>query len=499
MKYNPRRSVRSWLVGTSNLAHDGDPSNTAPTVSQRERAWRRIAWGFVAVALIAGAASGLYRAGNDRPDWGDLAAESRYTWQHEQTANDTAMFGYLPTTTFALWPFTTWLDWPIGPALFVLSNVAAAVASIWIVQRWWLGQGSGGAVVWAAALVAVNFAHAIQANQTTMWTLVLVVGGLALVECKWGFAGGVVLGLAMLLKTIPVLLIGYVILRRRWRAIPGILFAVIVFDLSPSVTFFGLERAVDEHHAWLQRAEWHSNSRQIWDPLLRVHRHGSNSSYSAVLTRWLRARPDADRQVILYGDPPADVIAYYRAGLAPDEVLSLDPMPPRSGAAWREKRVNIDWVPRFHVVDWPAAAVYGLWAVTLVAGFAWLAWLTGRSVGRQEDWTPIAALWLLAMFWPSPMARHYYLAWAFPAIAVVVGQLRHGAVLYAGRMLRSYWLPIAALVVWGVGVAGLGWRVGRWYGLPLLTVLVLMAAVARARTRRLLVDDGASAEEQAVP
>ena len=31
-----------------------------------------------------------------------------------------------------------------------------------------------------------------------------------------------------------------------------------------------------------------------------------------MLTRWLRARPAVDRQVILFGDPPAEVIADYR-------------------------------------------------------------------------------------------------------------------------------------------------------------------------------------------
>jgi hypothetical protein len=446
----------------------------------------RVAWLIVAVVLASGVVGGVYRGVTNQPDWGDLQSESRYVWEHGHTAPGTAMFGYLPATTFALWPFTTWLPRPVGVSLFVTSNLAALVASIWIVWRWWLEKrGAAGAFVWPVLLVCANFQHALQSNQLTAWTLLLCVAGLTLVGRRRDFLGGLVVGLAALLKIMPGLLLVYLLLRRRWWALAGVLVAVVVCDLLPSVACFGWQGAIDEHQAWVRRTAWHSNRRLIEQPLLRVHRHGTNASLAAVLTRWLRAVPDANRQVILYGKPPAEVVARYQAALAPDEILTLDPMPPRD-APWAEKRVDISWVPRFHVADWSPEVVWSIWATLLVLGFAALGWFTWRrGAPALGDWAPASALWMLAMFWPSPMTRHYYLAWAFPAIVVVWYTL-----LRTWKETRRRWSPgsilaTSALAGWLVGVAGLGSNLLRWYGLHLAVLALLTAATAWAWHRAL--------------
>ena len=225
------------------------------------------------------------------------------------------MFGYLPATTFALWPFTAWLPQPLGLVLFVTSNLLAVIASLWIVHRWWWSSlGSRGFwFVWPVLLVCANLQHALQANQLTLWTLLLCVAGLTLVGRRRDFLGGLVLGLAAVIKIMPGILLLYLLLRRRWRRSAAWSLRPWCSNVLPSVAFFGWHGAIHEHQAWLRRAEWHSNRQLIEQPLLRVHRHGTNSSFAAVLTRWLRALPPVDRQVILYGDPPAEVVARYRA------------------------------------------------------------------------------------------------------------------------------------------------------------------------------------------
>jgi hypothetical protein len=483
------------------------PAETAP--DRRRRVSRLIAWIVVAAAIVVGVVGGLHRALNDEPDWRDLAAEVRYVWQHEHTAPGTAMFGYLPTATFVLWPFMAWTPLPIGAGLYLLSNVLAAVGSIWIVRRWWLpDRPAGASFVWPVLLICVNFAHAIQANQLTLWTLFLCVAGLALVERRHGLSGGLLLGLAMLIKTMPAVLGVYLLLRRRWFALLGVIAAIVLFDALPSVAFFGWRGAIDEHQAWLRRAGWHSNLRQIEEPLLWAHRHGSNASYAAVLTRWLRGVPDAQRQVILYGQPPAEVVEQTRAALAPGEILTFDPMPPREGQ-WEAKRVDVAWVPRFHVAELSAETVRWIWGGTLAAGLAALAWATwkrsrravatsGRTDGyygeqagiqaapkteqpiQTQNWAPIAALWILTMFWPSPMARHYYLAWAFPALAVVWCTLERELPARGFRWRAGMRLAGAALVAWVAGVACIGWLLARWYGVHLAALALLMAATAWA-------------------
>jgi hypothetical protein len=473
-------------------------------------ALERAAWMVVGIALVVGAVGGLYRAVKNKPDWRDLQIEARYVWEHGHTAPGTAMFGYLPTATFVLWPFMVWTPLPVGATLYVASNVAAGVASIWIVRRWWrVGGASAGSFVWAVLLVSANLAHAIQANQLTMWTLLLCVAGLTLVERRGSFGGGLLVGLATCIKTMPGIFGVYLLLRRRWAALAGMVAALILFDAVPSVAFFGWRGALAEHRAWLRRAGWHSNWRQIDEPLLWAHRHGSNASYAAVLTRWLRAVPDVKSQIILYGQPPADLIVQTRATLAPGELLAFDPMPPREGP-WSEKRVDVAWVPRFHLAALSARAVWIIWAGTLTAGFAALIWATWRTAGSRcprymarqgasaastDDrlpggasggpcppygWPVVAALWMLAMFWPSPMARHYYLAWVFPAIAAVWRALLFELHIRDFRWSAGARLAAAALIAWSIGVLCLGWFLVRWYGIHLAALVLLTAATAWA-------------------
>ena len=481
----------------------------APSIGTRwPAALHTAAWIFVGIGLVVGIVGGINRGLHDRPDWGDFQYETRYVWEHGHTRPGTAMFGYLPTATFVLWPFTVWLPDAVGTVTFVALNAAAAIAVIWIVWRYWLGTAANrDALALAACLAAGNFAHGISANQLTLLTLLLLVAGLALIHHKREYLGGLTLGGAILIKALPALLIGYLLIARRWRAMVAIVLAVVLFDFVPSMLVFGGRGTIEEHRAWVRRAGWHSNWHQIDQPFLRVHRHRSNTSYSAALTRWLREPPAATKQVILYGNPPADVVAQYQRSLAPDELLTRDPMPPETGA-WNEKRIaDLTWVPRFHVLNLPAVAVWWIWVATLAGGFATLCWATWRTVRRADyDWTPIVALWLLAMFWPSPMARHYYLAWAFPALAVVCQMLARLRVRHAhanGRVgmappmesasesahaIHSWSLAerliIVALVFWFVGVLCLGWPLVRWYGIHLAAIALLIVAVASGLRKR---------------
>jgi len=467
--------------------HDPIAAAIPPPGAGAARWLPQVAWVIVLIGLAFGAGSGIYRGLRARPDWGDFRYASNYVWTHHQTRPGTAMFGYLPTATFLLWPFTTWLPQPAGTVAWVALNTAAVGLSLWIVRRHWLA----GAVSWRALgvpafIAAANLAHGIQSNQMTLVTLVLCVGGLALVHrdragAKWPeLSGGLLLGLAALVKTLPALFVVYLLLMRRWQALVGMLAAVVLFDLLPSVAWFGRQGTIDEHRAWLVRAGWHSNRHLIEQPFLRVDRHTSNAAYAAVLTRWLREPPSATKQVILCGDPPAEEVARARAELRPGEMLTLDRMP-TEGRTWAVRRIaDISWVPRFHAASLSAAAVHAIWLGTLVIGLialVGLTWFYGRAASTASaglpTWAPLAALWLLAVLWPSPMMRHYYLAWAWPAIAVVWCAARNAGP--GGRRLVA-----AALAMWLLGAACLGAFVLRWYGIHLAALALLMIATTWA-------------------
>lgn len=455
----------------------------------RERRLRvagRVAFIVAVVVMGSGVVGAIHRGMNDRPDWRTLSRESRYMWEHHASPRGTAMFGYLPTTSFALWPFMVWPPKTIGLSLYIASNVAAASASLWLVYRWWgLKDLFPGSFAWVVLLVAANVQHVLQANQLTLWTLFLCVAGLTLVGKDKSFRGGMLIGLAGLIKSMPLMLVGLLLLRRRWRALGGVALTVVLFDIVPSVSFFGIQGAVREHRLWLDRADWHSGMRQIEDPcLVGVYKHPSNFSYPSVLTRWLRGVPDADEVIVLAGSPPADVVQRYRAGLDANTHLTLAPMP-RDDQPWAEVHRSMEKVPRFYVASLSVGAVKTIWIGSLLVGLAGLAWFTWRTGQRDRlfKWHEAAAVWMLAIFWVTPMMRHYYLVLALPAVAVV------WRAMWAERVSRSFrfsWgvlLAALALTAWVVGVFCLGWDVGRWYGLHLGVAGLLLAACVWASGR----------------
>jgi hypothetical protein len=117
-------------------AVDAIPEQTS-RAALAQRRLRHLGWLLIAVIITVGAVTGVRRAVRDRPDWQPLRDDVRYVWEHERTAPGTAMFGYVPTTTFALLPIMAWLPVPVGAPLYVRTNLIAAGASVWLVWRCW--------------------------------------------------------------------------------------------------------------------------------------------------------------------------------------------------------------------------------------------------------------------------------------------------------------------------------------------------------------------------
>jgi len=458
--------------------------------TRRRRAVRCGAAVLVILILASGFIGGLYRSMKERPDpdWRSLQRESTHVWQHRSIPTTPAMFGYLPTTFFALWPVAVWLPKPVGAIVFVSLNVLAAVASWLILYRWWFSPSSkvGRATfVWPILITVCHFQHVLQANQLTIWVLLLCVGGLTLLMHRHQWLGGLLLGLAGCLKVTPFVFLGYLILRGQWKGFLGMLLAVVLFDVVPSVVFLGADGAVHEHRLWLQRVQWYSNRQMIEHPYLRLGRHGlrNNCSYSVVLARWLRPRPEYDVQIILRGDPPEEIVKATAAELKPGEHLVFDPahIP---GVAWKKQRAVIPDVPRSPLAAFSARTVLTVWAATLAIAVGILFFVTRRS--RREApgnlaWCAEASLWMLLMLWISPLLRDYYLPLALPACVVIwqAVMVKNGSVARAripSRTPRGRMAAFAALGFFCVGFAALAVEALNWYGLHIATLAGLAAA-----------------------
>jgi len=482
------------------MPHNSNDESNPPAWHER-RIVLAIAGVLVAATLLAGVIGGIHRGLADQPDWRSFAKESAYVWQHRTIPPWTAMFGYLPAAFFALWPFTVAMPRTAGVLAFVTANVAATILCLWVLYRWWFmpsigcsdestasRRGNWRLFAWPLFLTAAHLQHALQANQLTIWLLLLSATGLTLVMRRREWAGGFLLGAAACLKVTPMVLGAYLLLSRRWRAFLAMAAAVIVLDIVPSWIFLGGSGAAGAHRDWYERTRWFSAARLIEDPWLRVSRHGNdkNCSVAVVLARWLRAQPKGDRHVVVMGDVPPGVIDEARTRLADGEHLTIDPMPPEGGG-WSIERYEYadrSRFPRFSLADLPPRVVWWAWLMVMLTPAVLLSLHTLRATtgaGATAADRSTAALWLLMAMWLSPMVRDYYLALALPAVVVLCGLRlcpRSAEAVGKSRIIAS-----VGLVAFYASTLLVGWNAGNWYGLHLLSILVLgVATVSSSRS-----------------
>lgn len=452
-----------------------------------------ICWGLVLLAVISGVIGGLVRGLHDEPDWRAFVKETSYVWEHREIAPWTGMFGYLPAASFLLWPFTVWLPRPMGLIAFVLINGAAAVGAAWILFRWWFvdsagvedGRPSGisklALIGWPLFVLGAHFQNVLQGNQLTIVLLFLCVAGLTLIQLKRSWSGGFMLGVATCLKVTPGILLVFLLLKRRWSAVGGMVLAFLLLDVVSSAAHFGINGAIHEHKAWLQRVGWYSNRRFVEDPWLRVMHHGHehNTSLSVVLTRWLREQPGTGRHIVIRGNPSDEELRKIRAAMVRGDHLSIDPMPTsgeRYSVSFHEADARRS-LPRSSIANWSGERVYILWMLieATVLMIAVLITLRSRGpAGSPEAWQSQAALWLLVSMWPSPMLRDYYLPLALPAAVIAWRTVL--ACRSSEKIGAASVTAIAALVTCFVSVLCLASDTAEWYGVHFFALAALTMA-----------------------
>lgn len=404
------------------------------------------------------------------------------------------MFGYLPAASFLLWPFTVWLPRPMGLIAFALANGAAAVGAAWILFRWWFANSAGveggrpsgisklALFGWPLFVLGAHFQNVLQGNQLTIILLFLCASGLTLIQMKRSWSGGFLLGVATCLKVTPGILLVFLLFKRRWSAVGGMVLAVLMLDIIPSAAFFGIDGALREHQAWRQRVEAYSNRRFIEDPWLRVMHHGHehNTSLSVVLTRWLREQPGSGRHVVVRGHPSREELGGIRATMMPGDHLSIDPMPisgERYSVSYHEAETRRS-LPRTSMAKWSADRVYILWLLIEATVLIIAVLMTLRSSGSAnspEAWQSQAALWLLVSMWSSPMLRDYYLPLALPAAVVAWRAIL--ACRSSNQLGAASITSIAALVTCFISVLCLASDTAEWYGVHFLALATLTMAI----------------------
>jgi len=375
-------------------------------------------------------------------DFRDFWENAVHFRQSGEISDALGVHNYLPFFTIFMLPWG-FLPLRLAAALFVLLSlvlfgVSAALIENLLADGW--GRRPRPAMI-AALLLMLPYVHtcAVLGNLGLL-VLFLVVAAWFLVERGRDWAAGLTLGLAILIKLLPVVLLAFFAFQRRWRVVGAALAVTVVLGLGVPLMAIGGRETLAQHRAFYQRAvRDHSAFVTLTSDQPRKTLY-SNNAVPMVLRRLLSptdaapGRP-AGRLLVNVGNAaPGLRLATYGAlmciliGASVLVTLYRRPSwPPVSIAEGRRLR-------------WQ----YGVWCglMLLAAPLLWthylpliywpLALLTdaverGRRVAHRVDRTALVALglWLLAavlLLWPAARAAG---AQIVAVLAVWLAGLRH--------------------------------------------------------------------------
>lgn len=224
-------------------------------------------------------------------------------------------------------------------------------------------------------------------GQVVALQLALCLGGLLLLDRGRTWVGAALLGLAIMVKIVPVLLLGHLVLRRRWRAAGATVAATAAWALLPAL-WLGFAENVALHLEWLRFVQAENTLYQLTRP--------QNQSLLALLTR-----------------------------------LVVE----------TEYRMNVVVVPLEQVTRLYGPLLFGGFAALLLALEGWI----GRAAGDLSEARTRVALVAILTY----MTAIGPLSWRFGLLSVVVAWVVVADQALRGRAGRGTYALAAAAVAFG--------------------------------------------------
>jgi hypothetical protein len=300
------------------------------------------------------------------------------------------------------------LPYPVAAWTWLLVNAAALLVTLRLIAQHLMGlPRQDWPVVQLVPLILLFGAWVweFRLNQLDGVTLLLLTA--AYVHWQRGRAGpaGLWLGLAVLLKLTPALLVVWFALKRQFRVVGFALATIVLAGPIGDVIVFGPTQAASEYRAWLRQAVSAGSHRGLI--VSGQEMDWRNQATGAVLARWLApvsysTRFDNDPRLTGFSEEPRYL-----------NIASLRP----------------ETVAMIHLIG------------SGLAGLA-LLWLARRPAAQLTPWQLRLewALFVLAMLWFMPVMRRYHVVLALPAVSLLAAALH-----YVGH--RGTWARLTALCI----------------------------------------------------
>jgi hypothetical protein len=345
-------------------------------------------------------------------------------------------------TLFALLPFQ------VAGFVWLGANLAAMLSTLRLMGRHLSGlppQDWPVTQLLPLLLLTPYWLWEFRLNQIDNLTLLLLVGTMVCWQGGRRRLAGFWLGLAVVLKLTPGLLVLWFVLKRQFRTAAAALLTVALAGPVADLIALGPAQTVAAYRAWTDHALTRGSHRGLI--LMQRETDWRNQGLGAVLSRWLHPTSYNTR----FDNDPR---------IRSDEA----DLPPRT----------------LNVLSLPLSTVATISTIIVVATLAGLLWLARRPAGQLTLWQLRFewALFILVMLWLMPVMRRYHMIWALPTLSLLAA-----GVHYRGR--ANGWSKFALLcmaVAW-VAQITLLYRPLEAAGTILASVVVLAAPLVAMLVR----------------
>jgi hypothetical protein len=389
--------------------------------------WQRLGQFLFLGVLVAAAPMVLVRNVRDGgSDFLEYYTAGRYVLEHGARQPDTILGYYWPSVDVA-WAALAWMPLPLAAAVWYAISCGSWIGLLNATGRYLLADLDEAArrrVLLAVGLLVMPIAilHACLGafHVLMLWGMV---AGLGRASRGRPWSGGFLLGLAVWVKFLPLLGVGYLVLKRRWKPALVAVASALLVDAVLCVAAIGPQAAWQWHQQWWSRQASDASGRVLTSPTATAELRLRNQSPAAVLRRTLTRLPC---------DPRSDGHRIVLTDLSPAQLT---------------------------VVYYVLAGLLGLGILGVCR----------RPAGKTSpgQWSTEIALVVLSTMWFSPVVWSYHNTAVVPALAVVIGR--------EPRHRRAAWLTIA---LWLAAMALSGWPLARGLGAMLWTSLAFGVGLA---------------------
>ncbi len=408
----------------------------------------RLAWTMLLVYVLSMCLYVAWRAerSTDFRDFWENALALRSTGE---IRSDLGVHNYLPAFTILMTP---WSLMPLNVAIvgFTILSFASLAASVVLLRECLSGIGRAGAerVLLVTSLLIAPFVHStLTLGALNSVLLLLIVATWAALQRRREWLAGGLLGLAIVIKLLPVLLLGYLLLTRRMRAVAGALAVSLLLGLGLPLATLGWGATLEAHRQFYREGVAKHSFRATILAEKPIKANYSNVALPITLRRLLSpvnaAKGETEWRVNVADLPRPVILAIYlliAAFFAGTTLLAT------------------------------GMAAGGIGARPPFVGFT-------DSAGLRADLALFGA-WCALMLLASPLVWTHYLMLCAPGVAAL---LLPGAAECPRCLGRKLALP-----VWLLAALLLAWPQARASGMPLLGVGLLWWGCLRSAGGRLL-------------